>query len=174
MQRVTHALIQGREYEINTSFRVALRCSELANNPNVDDYEKSIGVVTMLFGVDCPVCDEALKKAEIFLTAGDGKGDETPLLDYQQDWGFIYSAFKSQYGVDLDTENLHFEQFVDMLKSLKGQVINDVVHLRGYDLKEVKDPSQRRKIVEAQQKVALKCVEEKPSKSAFLQAYKGG
>lgn len=171
--RYTHALIDGVEYAIDTDFRTALECQKLLGDPDVSEYEKSIGVIVMLFGEECPITQEAIDKAMLFLRGGDEQTDEEPCLSYEQDWSLIYAAFMSQYKIDLDNDNLHYQQFTDMIKGLKNQAINDLVALRTYDLSEVKDVKQRKKIADKKNKVSLKGpVSQKVSESGFYKALK--
>jgi len=152
---IKYALIQGEKYEINTDFRVAIKCDEILNNPNIDDLDRGILVTGLLFGVDSPYCEEALEKAKKYLENG-ATGEGKKILDFKQHWDYYYGAFRSQYGIDLNKDELHYHDFVSLCKTLKNQSINDVIEILTYDMSEVKDPKQRRKIVEAQQKLKVK------------------
>lgn len=167
---ITYATIEDIEYPIDTSLKAAIRCESIINDLEIDDYERAAGIITVLFGMECPITTEALEKACIYLGAGE-KVDpkEKKVMDYFQDWDLIYGAFKAQYGIDLYEDDLHYQKFIKLLKGLRKQVLNDVIELRTYDLSTVKDAKQKRKIIEAQKKVALKEIEKRAVReSAFL------
>lgn len=158
MELIKYATIQGKKYEINTDFKVAMKCDAIINDPNIDDYDRGILVTGLLFGEDSPYCNEALEKATIFLGGGQ-KESTKKIIDLEQHWNLIYSAFKSQYGINLHSEDLHYQEFLMLLQGLKDQVLTDVVDLLTYDLSTVKDPKQKRKILKAQKQFQVK---EKP------------
>jgi len=170
--RSTHVLIEGKEYLINTDYRVALECVELVNDTTISDYERAIGVVTMLFGEECPICEEAISKVELYLSMGEKESKtEEQVLDFQQDRDFIYSAFMAQYSIDLDIQDLHYEQFIDLLRGVKNQILNDVVSIREQDLSDIKDPKHREELRKVKERVQLKPkVSTNVSNSAFYRA----
>ena len=61
--------------------------------------------------------------------------DRTRVLDYDIDQWRLYSAFKAQYGIDLNTANMHYWQFMGMLTTLNECAFTRVVDVR---LKKIK------------------------------------
>ena len=49
-----------------------------------------------------------------------GGGDEKAVFSYDFDDGYIYAAFKEQYGIDLNDANLHWWKFRALFQSLRG------------------------------------------------------
>ena len=41
-----------KKYKINTDFRIAIECDEIARNEKIGDYEKALAVIYKLFGED--------------------------------------------------------------------------------------------------------------------------
>lgn len=152
---IKYALIEGNKYPINTDFRVAIKCDEILNDSSIDDLDRGILITGLLFGVDSPYCQEALDKAKKYLENGATEQGKK-ILDFKQHWDYYYGAFRAQYGIDLNKDELHYHEFVSLCKTLKNQAINDVIEVLTYDMSEVKDPKQRRKIVEAQQKLKVR------------------
>ncbi|MDL2276386.1 bacteriophage Gp15 family protein [Breznakia sp. OttesenSCG-928-G09] len=148
------------EYEINTDFRVALKCLELINDKSIEDMERSIAVVTMLFGEDIPVNDETLSLAVKFLQCGDVQEQNHIVvkdMDFQQDEALIEASFMSDYQIDISDKEMHWWKFCNLVSGLKpDSVLNRVREIRNYDLSLIKDEKQRRKIIDAQKQVALK------------------
>lgn len=154
MELIKYAEILGEKYEIDTDYRVAIKCDKIINDGSISDYDRGILITGLLFGEDSPYCEEALDKAEIYLSGGTGKGER--VIDFEQHWNLIYSAFQSQYNINLHEVNLHYQEFQMLLQGLKDQVLTDVIEILTYDMSTVKDPKQRRKILEAQKQFKIK------------------
>ena len=52
MNNPEYAKIGDKKYKINTDFRTAIECNEIATNNNIGEYEKSLAVIYKLFGED--------------------------------------------------------------------------------------------------------------------------
>lgn len=156
----THAEINGDIYPINTDYRVAKECYEIINDDTISDQERALAVIYKLFGfVPLENGEAFLDKASLFLTCGQKQGnksDEPPDFDVNEDEGFIEASFKSCYGVDLDEVNMHWWKFNDLVQGLdKHCILSRVREIRNYDLNEIKDPIQRSKMAEAQERLKL-------------------
>lgn len=167
--------IEGKKYQINTDFRVAIRCDEIARDEDIGDFERALGIIYMLFGdegIDTPEhYVKLLKMAEKYLLCGeepDGKKDEERDMDFNKDYSYIKTSFRSDYGIKLDEENMHWWEFMDLMNGLSNSelgnccVLNRVRNLRNFDLNTIKDSKERQKIKEAKDKVALN--QKKPTK----------
>lgn len=167
--------IENKRYKINTDFRVAIRCDEIARDEDIGDFERALGIIYMLFGdegIDTPEhYDKLLKMAEKYLLCGeesDGKKDEERDMDFNKDYSYIKTSFRSDYGIKLDEENMHWWEFMDLMNGLSNSelgnccVLNRVRNLRNFDLNTIKDSKERQKIKEAKDKVALN--QKKPTK----------
>lgn len=167
MDLIQYATIQGQRYKINTDFKVAMECDRIANDNEINDIDRGVLITGLLFGEDSPYCQEALDKAEIFLGGGD-KSNDKRIIDLQQHWDMIYSAFKGQYDIDLHKVDLHYQEFLMLLKGLKDQVLTDVIEILTYDMSTVTDAKQKRKIREAQKKFAIKDKKEGKVNEGFI------
>ncbi|QIK56672.1 hypothetical protein G7059_01825 [Erysipelothrix sp. HDW6A] len=170
MNLIRYATIQGEKYPINTDFKVAIECDRVINDPDVDDFERGIAVVTLLFG-DAPYCEEALKKSSIFLSGGEQEeNNQKRLIDFNQHWDLIYSTFKGQYGIDLHKEDMHYQEFIMLLKGVKNTALSDVIDILSRNPAEEKDYKSRKALIEAQNKLKIKEKKQAPKNSAFLNA----
>lgn len=155
----TSAEIGGKIYPINTNLATARECFGIINDPGISDYERSLAVIYKLFGF-IPETDGGLflEKARIFLQRGepaDG-GAENPDMDILADEGYIIASFRMDYGVDLNAENMHFWQFLDLLQGLSENcVLSRVRKIRNYNLSEISDPAERAKMAAAQEALKL-------------------
>lgn len=148
--------IDGEEYPINTSFRIAIECDSIINDVQIDDLDRGVLITGLLFGEDSPYNEEALSKAAKYLGGDEEDGKHPRLIDFNQHWDLIYSTFKGQYGIDLHTVDMHYQEFCMLLKGANDTALTKVVELLTYDLSQVKEVSQKRKIIEAQNRFKIK------------------
>lgn len=175
-----YAEINGKEYKIDTDFKTALKCFEIVDNDEITDYERAMAIVYLLFDFIPKNKDLNLflNKAKIFLECGreeKNKSKKEKDMDFIQDRSLINASFMSTYHIDLSKENLHFWQFIEYLEGLtEDSVLNKVREIRNYDLSEIKDPKERKKMKEAKEQVALKkkakkmTKEQEKSKNDFM------
>lgn len=165
--------IKGKRYKINTDFRVAIECNEIANDSKISDYERAMGILIKLFGTeiiddgrdDFNVYSKALDLAQKYLSCGKEiktSNDDVPDMDYVEDMDYIEASFMSDYNIDLSNIQMHWWKFYNLLNGLSNSelgnccVLNRIRNLRNYDLSEIKDVKERQKIKKAQEQVALK------------------
>ena len=161
------AEIKGIKYEINTDFRVALECNEIANNSKIKDEERSLAIIYLLFGEqglnDYEHWNSLLRIAIKFLSYGKEIEDEYDNeekgenIDYQQDWGYIRTSFFSDYTIDLDKEKMHWWRFYELLCGLSEKcILSRVRFIRDFDIGQIKDSAEREKWIKQKEMVALK------------------
>ena len=164
-----YAEINDKKYKINTDFRIAIECQNIATDESISDYERALAIIYKLFaddGIDdFKNYDKLLEIATKYLSCGkelDNKSKEDD-MDFNQDKGYIESSFKYDYKYNPYSLNyLHWYEFYNDLNNLSNSemgnccVLNRVRNLRNYDTKEIKDPKERKKIEEAKKQVALK------------------
>lgn len=161
------AEIKGIKYEINTDFRVALECNEIANNSEIKDEERSLAIIYLLFGEqglnDYENWNSLLRIAIKFLSCGKEIEDEydneekEENMDYQQDWGYIRTSFFSDYAIDSDKEKMHWWRFYELLCGLSEKcILSRVRFIRDFDIGQIKDSAEREKWIKQKEMVALK------------------
>lgn len=128
------------------------------NDPSIGDAERALAVIYMLFG-DVPEnsLDKFMEKATVFLQCGkEPQRTGNPDMDFNADRNYIVASFMSDYRIDLDTVNMHFWKFIDLIKGLTEHcALSRVRELRSYDLSDIKDAKFRSKIIKAQEAVRL-------------------
>ena len=76
---------------------------------------------------------------------GEASQTQKQIYSFEYDADYIYSAFLSQYGIDLqDVYNLHWWKFKAMFQGLNDE--NEIVKIMGYraiNLNEIKDKQQK-------------------------------
>lgn len=159
--------VGDRLYKINTDYRVAIRCEEIAQDNSISDFERALGIICTLFGeeaLDNPKnYEKLLELAQKYLSCGKEQIDskEKPDMDYIQDMDLIEASFMSDYHIDLSKENMHWWKFNNLMNGLSYSefgnccILNTIRNLRGIDAKDIQDSKERKRIIEAQKFWAL-------------------
>ena len=158
-----------KKYKINTDFRVAIECQEIALDDSIGDFERALAIIYKLFGDDglddSNNYEKLLELAQKYLSCGkevDNKTNEEPDMDFIQDMPYIKASFRSDYNINLDDEEMHWWEFYNLMNGLSNSemgnccVLNRIRNLRTFDTKDIKDQKELAKINEAKKQVALK------------------
>ena len=161
--------VEDKKYKINTNFRVAIECQDIATDESIGDYERALAIVYKLFGEDginTPQHYEKLLELAVkYLSCGKEvkiETNEEPDMDFTQDMDYIEASFMSDYNIDLTNIEMHWWKFYNLINGLSNSemgnccVLNRVRNLRNYDTKDIKDPKELEKIKKAKEQVALK------------------
>ena len=161
--------IGEKKYKINTDFRVAIECQEIALDDSIGDFERALAIIYKLFGDDglddSNNYEKLLELAQKYLSCGkevDNKTNEEPDMDFIQDMPYIKASFRSDYNINLDVEEMHWWEFYGLINGLSNSemgnccVLNRIRNLRTFDTKDIKDQKELAKINEAKKQVALK------------------
>ena len=167
-----YAEVNGRRYKINTDFRYAIKCNQIAMDETIGDTERALALLVTLFGeegVDHPEDFEKLITiAKKYLCCGNEpiQGEKQD-MDFIQDEKYIKSSFKYDYKYDPYKEKyVHWYEFYNDLSNLSNSemgdccVLNRIRNLRNYDTSKIKDQKEKEKIEKAKKLVALHKVSE--------------
>ena len=161
--------IEGIKFKINTDFRIAIQCNEIAENEKIGKYERALAIIYKLFGKKgleaFDLHDKLLLMAKNYLSCGKELQDtknEQPDMNFIEDYAYIKTSFRSDYGMDIDKENMHWWEFWDLMNGLSNSelgnscILNRIRNLRNIDLSEIEDDKERQRIAEAKKQVELK------------------
>jgi hypothetical protein len=161
--------IGEKKYKINTDFRIAIECQEIATDENIGDLERALAIIYKLYGdegmADSENYEKLLELAQKYLSCGkevENKTNEEPDMDFVQDMDYIEASFMSDYNIDLSNIEMHWWKFFNLIGGLSNSelgnccVLNRIRNLRNYDTSQIKDSKERQKIEEAKRQVALK------------------
>lgn len=154
------AEVNGIQYKINTDYRVALRCFEAIENPDISDEERTLAVIYLLFG-DVPLehLEEFLRIAGVYLRCGEtqeAQASNERDMDFLADEKYIIASFMSDYQIDISKVDMHFWQYIQLIQGFtERSVMSRVREIRNYDMSELKDPKSRSKMAKAKESVAL-------------------
>ena len=163
----TYVIVNDRKYNIRTDFRIAIRCNNIACDENVDEYERALAIIYILFENGLEHQEDYEKLLELalkYLSCNKeiAENGEDPDMDYNEDMPYIEASFMSDYKIDLSNEKMHWWKFNNLMNGLSNSefgnccVLNRIRNLRSYNTSEIEDRKQRAKIEKAKQFVALK------------------
>lgn len=171
MSNPTKVKIKDRIYPINTDFRIAIECNQIALDTKIGNYERSLAIIYKLYGnkglENVNDYADLLELAKKFLSCGkeipkeSEREKQEPDMDYIQDMDYIKASFMSDYRIDLDNTQMHWWTFYNLINGLSNSelgnccILNRIRNLRNYDTSTIKDPKEKRKIEEAKKQVAL-------------------
>lgn len=147
--------IEGEDYRINSDFRTSILFELLIQDNSIREEEKLMQALELYYPVIPKDINKAIENILWFYECGKekikskknnkGQGSKASIYSYEYDDDYIYAAFLSQYGIDLqDIKYLHWWKFKAMFKALKED--NEIVKIMGYrsaDLNKIKDKEQK-------------------------------
>lgn len=159
--------VNGCEYEIEWNFRTAILFELLMNDPEYSDEEKIVHTLALYYPKEIPndwgkaldavidfyLCGEENKNTRGTSTNNSRKAN----YSFEQDAAYIYAAFLTQYGIDLnEIEKLHWWKFSALFQSLnEEQKICQIMYYRDADLKG-KSKSEKKFLKTMKEKYALR------------------
>ena len=162
--------VGDKKYKINTDFRVAIECNNIAQDDSIGNVERAVAIIYKLFGDEgldnSQDWNKLLELAIKYLTLNKDTSSidkDTEIdMDFNEDMDYIEASFMSDYGIDLTTEKMHFWKFYTLLEGLSNSelgnccVLNRVRNLRTFDLSQIKDSKERERLAKAKEMVSLK------------------
>lgn len=130
----TSLTVDGKEYPINSDYRIALLIFEAYNDNELTQQEKSRVCLECLYKDIPDDLDEALKQAVWFLDGGDiPKSKQLPkkLMDWEQDQGIIFPAVNKVAGYETrSVEYLHWWTFLGFFNEVGEGLFSQVMNIR--------------------------------------------
>ena len=128
---------------IDGDFQIGIQISQCMTDETLSPIEKIHAAARLLFGDELPETYEEIAEAlNWFLngwnhdnTKASGKGASSKKknvesMDFDVDQWRIYAAFKSQYGIDLNVEKMHFWTFMGLISNLEECTFTRVISIR--------------------------------------------
>lgn len=154
-------------FPINASFRIGVQINLLLEDCEIPDEVKVAKIIDLLFPLIIP---EDVSTAISWFMGGwshdkhTPKADKTKDIDFNIDQWRIYSAFKSQYGIDLNTADLHYWEFMALLTTLEECAFTRVVDIRHKKIHGKMSKEEKKATSEAQKIYGLEPVQKRESK----------
>lgn len=131
--------VEGKQYQINSDFRVALLIFQAYSDPDLTDYEKVLVCLKCLYKEKPPNQELALERAVWFLDGGDmPKAEQAPkkIMDWEHDQSIIFPAVNKVAGFETRTsEYLHWWSFLGLFNEIGEGLYSQVMNIRSKQAK---------------------------------------
>ena len=155
----TFFLIEGEKYEFNYDFRTSILFCLLMQDESLTDEEKILQGLQLYYPKIPNNTEEAYKNILYFYSRGKEDNIETKVkqgkrifnrnnnraYDFEVDSDLIFTAFMTQYNINLNRENLHWWEFMALFNSLNDT--NEIVKIMNYrtiDINSIEDKKERK------------------------------
>ena len=151
--------IDGKKYEFNYDFRTSILFCLLMQDTELTEEEKILQGLQLYYPVIPPNIEEAYKKILYFYSRGKEiednkkvkqgkrifKRNNNRAYDFEIDADLIFSAFMTQYNINLNRDNLHWWEFMSLFNSLKDDTeIVKIMNYRTIDVNSIEDKKERK------------------------------
>lgn len=146
--------IEGKRYEIRWDFRISVLYELLMDDVSVPLEDKFPMALNLYFPAIPEDMESAMEAIQWFYNGGQEEskrkhngrkaGKAQRIYSFHYDAPYIYAAFMSQYGIDLNSVTLHWWKFIALFQALDGK--NQFSKIMGYRAMEIsKDMPQKQK-----------------------------
>lgn len=166
----TSFVINNKTYEFNSGFRESIIFTLMMQDDSLTDEEKILGALKLYYPIIPKDTEKALEKIYWFYSKGNVEEDNKKVkqgkrifkrnnkkaYDFEVDSDLIFTAFMSQYNINLNRENLHWWEFMALFNSLNDD--NEIVKIMNYrtiDLTSIEDKKERKMYSDLQKYYSL-------------------
>lgn len=147
-------------FRIDTDFQTGIQISQCLEDEELSEYER-VAIACDLLYIDFPdTINECVEGLKWFLNSWNHdkhkEKDEERVIDFDMDQWRIYAAFKSQYGIDLNADKLHWFSFMGLLSNLEECSFTRVIEIRSREITGKMASAERRALKEAKVIYAIK------------------
>lgn len=157
-------------YPINSDFRIGIQMFQALSDKNLSEIERIYKACELLFDVggveDFPDMATMQDGIQWFLSGwytdnpvkdkDDGRKD----MDYDIDQWRIYSAFLTQFGINLNEADMHFWVFMGLLSTLEECAFTRIVDIRTKKIDPKMKPSDKEELRKIKERYELEQVED--------------
>lgn len=135
--------IEWNGYEIDGDFQIGVQIAQCMRDDDLNLSERMETAAGLLFGDNGPKTFEEISEAINWFLNGwnhdntkasskstSAKKKSVETMDFDIDQWRIYAAFKTQYGIDLNVDKLHFWVFMGLISSLEECTFTRVIGIR--------------------------------------------
>lgn len=166
----TSFVINNKTYEFNCGFRESIIFTLMMQDDSLTDEEKILGALKLYYPIIPKDTEKALENIYWFYSKGNVEEDNKKVkqgkrifkrnnkkaYDFEVDSDLIFTAFMSQYNINLNRENLHWWEFLALFNSLNDD--NEIVKIMNYrtiDLTSIEDKKERKMYSDLQKYYSL-------------------
>ena len=155
----TSFFIDGKKYEFNYDFRTSILFCLLMQDTELTEEQKILQGLQLYYPVIPSNIEEAYKKILYFYSRGKEiednkkvkqgkrifKRNNNRAYDFEIDANLIFSAFMTQYNINLNRDKLHWWEFMSLFNSLKDDTeIVKIMNYRTIDVNTIEDKKERK------------------------------
>ena len=149
-------------YPIDTDFGIGIQIMQVLEDEEMSQKEQ-IGTALSLLFVDTdnpPDAQTAVNGLMWFLTDwnhdNNKSEDKTKVTDWDIDQWRIYAGFRQHYGINLQTDSLHFWEFMGLLTNLPECAYTRVIDIRAKKLTNKMSKEEKNMYIRLKEVYALK------------------
>lgn len=143
-----YVVVDGVEYQIRSDFRISMLFEILMQDSELEPKEKTVKALELYYPVVPSDLGKAVEALLWFYKCGKADNPQkqkinarkckTRVYSFEYDDDYIYAAFMTQYGIDLNSiEYMHWWKFRSMFNSLTNQCeFVKIMEYRSIDLKD--------------------------------------
>ena len=167
-------------FPIDADFQIGIQIMQALEDGGLSEQEGRAIALSLLFlqededGKPLPLPDveTAMEGLVWFLTDWNhdhnSKGDKARVTDYDIDQWRIYSAFRQHYGINLNTDKLHFWEFMGLLTTLPECAYTRVIDIRSKKITAKMGKDEKKAYTELKKVYAL----EQPNETEYTDGQK--
>ena len=157
---------------IDSDFQIGIQIWQIMEEEELSENEKLSFCLSLLFpdkdlkgnSLLVPDIQTAVEGLQWFLSDwyhdNPNNKDKTKVTDYDIDQWRIYSAFRTQYGINLNTDKLHFWEFMGLLTTLDECAYTRVIGIRQQPIRPKMSAEEKKALKEAKAIYSLDTREE--------------
>ncbi len=158
-------IIHEKEVPINWGFRTSIKFSEIITDSSLETKEQIIKCGELYYGdiiwsFTKEEAKESIEKMIWFYSAGEytkNNKKSKPVYSFEQDGGYIYSAFKEQFGINLNQSDMHWWEFKSLFSSINQSTqFGKILSYRSIDTSKIRDKEEREYYKAMKKEFALK------------------
>lgn len=162
--------VEYNGYPINSDFRIGIQIFQALNDNELSEMEQVYKSCELLFDADgveqLPDMKTMQEGVQWFLSGWytdnpvKSSGKESKDMDYDIDQWRIFSAFLTQFGINLNETDMHFWVFMGLLSTLSECAFTRVIDIRTKKIDPKMSPSDKEELRKVKEQYALGQVEE--------------
>lgn len=155
--------LSGKNYQIYTDFKSWLKFFDMLEEKGLSEREKMLLALRWYQEPIPPeLWESAIQELIKFAIRGEisersGNGErQKKILSWSFDAPYIYSAFLSEYQIDLFQKNMHWHLFLALFDALPEDTpIKQRMYYRGVNIAEIQDKNEKKRIRKIQNAVRI-------------------
>lgn len=157
-------------YSINSDFRIGIQMFQAISDNKLSEMEKMSKACELLFDVDgiteYPNMTTMQEGVQWFLSDWytdnpvESNEESKKDMDYDVDQWRIFSAFLTQFGINLNEVDMHFWVFMGLLSTLEECAFTRIVDIRTKKIDPKMTPSDKKTLKEVKKRYALETVQD--------------